>query len=555
MKGRVAGLGGTLCFLGPGDPNHLLDPTSAYHVRRGQVQRAITRQLFAYPAVQDVSDPHQAFRPAPDVAVEIPSEANGGLSADRLDYTIRLRGGVWWNSRPTRELVAQDFVRGLKRLANPAVSGDARGYFTSTIRGMVGYCDAYDESFGAQLPRADVLAQFHNSHDVTGLRAIDDRTLLISLEKPANDFLNILAMGFAAAVPEEYDASLPGSLELRPTVSGGPYRIAGCTAAEMVLERNPVWRPETDPVRRQEVDAVHIRRDAETDVVRGWIDSGEIDLAWQFGVVSWGKPDPDFDASFPRSYPGYTLNPYLVFNLQSPNRRGAMQDIRVRRAITYAIDKVAIGAIVDALEGVATVPLHSVITPGSVGHRGFNPYPTPGDRGNLAKAQELLRDAGYHEGLTLIAAVRNVHLHLRVMRSVAADLRKCGIELDIRMYQPEQYYQSLLFDPDKGKAGVWDIAEPGWTPDWHGNNGRAVVQQLLQTNFHQGTTNYGGYSNPKVDRLIDQALQEPDLRHADERWHEVDVQVMNDVPIVPILAFACKSCAARTGATGWTLVP
>ena len=43
MKGRAAGLGRTLHFLGPGDPNHLLDSTTAYHVRRGQVQRAISR--------------------------------------------------------------------------------------------------------------------------------------------------------------------------------------------------------------------------------------------------------------------------------------------------------------------------------------------------------------------------------------------------------------------------------------------------------------------------------------------------------------------------------
>jgi hypothetical protein len=41
-------------------------------VRRGQVQRAISGQLFAYPPVQDVSDPHKAFTPVPDVAVEIP---------------------------------------------------------------------------------------------------------------------------------------------------------------------------------------------------------------------------------------------------------------------------------------------------------------------------------------------------------------------------------------------------------------------------------------------------------------------------------------------------
>jgi len=149
--------------------------------------------------------------------------------------------------------------------------------------------------------------------------------------------------------------------------------------------------------------------------------------------------------------------------------------------------------------------------------------------------------AGIDEEITLIAAVREAALHQNVMKSVAADLEKIGIKLTFKLYSQADYYGNLLSDPAKAKAGVWDIAEPGWTPDWFGNNGRAIVQPLFQTNSSAGTTNYGLYTNPEVDALIQEALQEDNPEASEELWHAIDVQVMKDLPVVPILAFAAMT--------------
>jgi peptide/nickel transport system substrate-binding protein len=538
---RQPKFGGTLHMYGPGGPDHM-DTASAYYATSGQILRALTRQLFAYPASKDLSDPKQAFTPMPDMATEIPALENGGLSKDRLVYTIRLRSGVLWDSTPPREVTAQDFVRGLKRLANPVAGAGARHFFTSTIVGMSEYCEAYDRAFAGKRPTAKELAAFQNTDDVAGLTAPDDKTLIITLKQPASDFLNILAMGFASAAPQEYDEYLPDSEEFRQhMLSNGPYRIAKYGAKKIVLERNPVWDKAVDPIRGQYVKSIDIQVASEKpDVMLRKLDSSEIDLAWSFTVVSWAKPGPG-RVEFPRSYPGFALNPYLVLNLQSPNAGGALQNLKVRQAIAYAIDKIAISDILGVLEGVPNKPLHSAIPPGSIGHRDFNLYPTPGDRGDANKARQLLAEAGYGNGFNLIAAVRKVDLHLSVMQSVARSLAACNITLLINTYSQAEYYGSLLSDPEKAKAGVWDIAEPGWTPDWFGNNGRAIVQPLFQTNRSAGTTNYGGYSNPEVDRLIEQALRESDPAGAEELWHQIDVLVMKDVPIVPILAFAAMT--------------
>ncbi len=544
-----------LRFLGPGDPDHL-DWDSAYYVRPGQLLRLMTRQLFSYPASDTLSDPQSALIPVPDVALELPTKANGGVSEDHCTYTIRLRDGVLWDTTPPREVTAGDFVRGIKRVAYPR-GADARPYFTSTIVGMAEYCSSFESNRSARAA-ADDVDQLRELNDVAGLQALDDKRLQIRLTRPANDFLNILAMGFASAAPVEYDRWARDDPAFRRSlISNGPYRLAQCSpdSEEIWLEHNPVWRQDCDPIRQQKIDLICVHAPAQS--IKGSlreIAAENLDLAWSFTIISWAKPTASSDNHFPHNYPGFTLNPYLVFNLQSPNQRGAIRDRKVRQAIAYAIDKRAIGAILDRLPGVATLPLHSVIPPGGVGYRSFNPYPTIDDRGNPDRAREFLVEAGYAEGLTLIAVVRDIGLHLEVMRSIANDVRRCGIELQLRICDPAEYYGRLLSDPAKGKAGLWDIAEPGWTPDWFGNNGRATVRPLFQTNPNPGTFNYGHYSNSTVDRLISEALGETDPSLCADLWHQVDRHIMADLPVVPILAFACRCCAARSGA-GWGTWP
>ena len=80
---------------------------------------------------------------------------------------------------------------------------------------------------------------------------------------------------------------------------------------------------------------------------------------------------------------------------------GAIADVRVRQAVNYAIDKVAYR---DAIAGryAATGELAStILAPGSLGYRRYDLYPTPGGRGDPAKARALLAEAGYPNGLTL----------------------------------------------------------------------------------------------------------------------------------------------------------
>ena len=125
--------GGTLRYYGPGEMDHV-DPACAYYTFSHQVIRLFSRQLYGYPTTVDDT----ALEPVADVAAGPPS-----VSADARRYVIRLREGVEWDTTPSRQVTAQDFIRGFKRMCNPVVAAGAIGYYTSTIAGMAEFAEGY----------------------------------------------------------------------------------------------------------------------------------------------------------------------------------------------------------------------------------------------------------------------------------------------------------------------------------------------------------------------------------------------------------------------------
>jgi peptide/nickel transport system substrate-binding protein len=94
----------------------------------------------------------QVTTPVPDVATEIPTTRNGGISTDGKTYTIKLRDGVKWNGTPERPVVAQDFVRGLQRTCNPVQPFGGIPDFATLIKGYQGFCSGFSKV--AQKPAA-----------------------------------------------------------------------------------------------------------------------------------------------------------------------------------------------------------------------------------------------------------------------------------------------------------------------------------------------------------------------------------------------------------------
>lgn len=528
-------LASTLRLRGPAHID-TLDPVAAYHAPAEQITRLFARGLLGYLAEADLRD-WRAVAPVPDLATDVPSTYNTGMGARHLNYVVHLRPGAMWDTTPPRQVTAHDVVRGFKRMGNPVRPAAALAYFTSTIRGMRRFCQEYAAATPGQPSAAD-LAAFTAANEIPGVFALDDDSLVIELERPALDFVNMLALPCAAPAPAEYDAFLPGSAELsRNLVSNGPYRVAGyLPGREFRLERNPAWRQQSDPIRHQLVDAIVVTMTSElTAEIAAEVAAGRADLPWALGLAAGGHDGARSDsAADGGDGVGYELDPYLVINMRGGVP--ALRDAAVRRALCHAINKAAVADLLEELSpGRPALAAGSVIPPGNAAHQELDYYSTPGHAGDADRCRALLAEAGHPDGLALTLVHLDDEAGGRVARSCALDLEKGGVRVQLAALDFASY-RNLLAGRGPGGGRGWDLAVASWRPDWRHGNGRVFVQPMFASGPPGWAGNHGGYASPRVDQLIDQALahtEDPDRANA--AWREAERQALSDAAVIPIL--------------------
>ena len=536
--------GGTLHIVAASGPAHI-DTVPAYYTVDYQIEHATTRQLLAYPteAYNSTSSPGWAadVTPAADVATEVPTVANGGITNGGKTYTFHIKQGVDWNTTPPRQVTSQDFLREFKAFFNPVSPVGNPVYYTSTIAGFAAYDNAETAYFAskAHTPTAANIANFQDTHSISGIATPDPSTIQFTLTQPASDFLYMMAMPFTSARPMEYDSYVPNSLQLdQHTIADGPYQISSYVPGKsLTLVRNPAWSRSTDQLRHNYVATI---------VDTFGVSSAETQLSdMQAGtqdVIDSSTPvNPASISSLVASKaPNFhiwqysTTFPYIVFNLRSPDANGAAAKLLVRQAIEYGVDK---AAAVKAIGGpdVAQI-LNTVIMPGNTGYVNSNMYPDNNGQGDVAMCKSDLAKAGYPNGVTLTYTYPNDSSNTRIFTAIQASLANCGITLTPKPEPGSSFYTDLGNSPENNKAGAWDLGQPGWIPDWFGNNGRTVVQALFQgPNCVINTVNYGCYDSSTLNSLITQAEGASTVSDAGNFWHQADTQVMSDAAIAPIM--------------------
>ena len=521
-KTPTAKKGGTLKILGAGDIDHM-DTASAYYTVSYTLLRAVSRQLVSYP---NSADETKANTPVADMAESIPAPTDGGKT-----YEFTIRDGVKWDTTPARQVTGADAVLGFKRLCNPVQPTGALGYFSGVIAGMKEFCTGF-----AKAPATVAgMKSYIDKNEISGITATGNK-VKITLVQPAGDFLNILALPFASPAPVETLAYIPDGPEFRQHfVSDGPYKISKYTADKNIeLVRNPAWDGATDKLRAANVDNISITEGSDEGPIQKELKVGTADLEWDTAVPTADIPSLKSlkDPKLVLADNGST-NPYVVINNQSPNAGGALKNVKVRQALNYAVNKKNIIQVIGGPD--LYKPLGQILTPPILGYEQFDPYATPDSAGDPAKAKQLLSDAGFPNGLSLTFLYRNKGKSPLIAQTLQADLKKAGITLKLKQVPPADFYTQHLSKPAATKAGDWDLAAPGWNPDWAGNAARSFFVPLLDgRQCGEGSTNYNCYSNPEVNKLIDQALAEGDQKKVADLWHQADVKTMADAPWVPI---------------------
>jgi len=519
--------GGTLKLAHLKDLSHY-DTNQAYEVRGwGYHIRASMRQLLSY---QNTTDAEKRDLPVPDLA-----KAQPEISDDGLTYTFELKDGIKYAPPTNREVVAADIARGIERLCDPNGVSGGLSYYESTIEGMTEYCAGF-----AKIKKESAAAakEYVESKDISGITVEGDKKITFKLKQKAGDFVNMLALPFTTPVPVEVLNYITDSAQYRKNMQGfavGPYMVSSYTASQSLkLVKNPNWDPKTDDIRGGFVDGIDITLNAASkESIQQQIEAGTLD-SYLRGAPPNAAAEKAERARDPRLKVDKTGDCvfYIVFNLHHSTAGGkAIQNKVVRQALNYAIDKTAI---IQVLGGPRNGDPHGQILPPTLlGYKKIDPYATPGSKGDLNKAKQMLDEAGV-KNLKLDFIYDNTETNKNIVQVISDQLKKIGVAINPR---PSD---DATVDTTNPKSDNWDLYYAGWCPDWAGNGARTFFTPLLSDpglkNYNAGGSyNYGGYDNPEVDKKVEQALAS-DPEEAENIWADIDATVMQDAPWVPIYA-------------------
>ncbi|CAN5820975.1 ABC transporter substrate-binding protein [soil metagenome] len=391
--------------------------------------------------------------PTPDHAETI------DVSEDGTVYTFTLKDELTFNDGTP--LTSADVIFTLERAINPATGSIWQGRL-SVIEGA---------------------ADYDGSGAVSGLAALDERTIEITMAAPNGTFLvNFCGFAGLGILPSHILGDVPPDqlreheFSLAPTVTAGPFNFVQY-ATDQYLE---VEKSETYPGAIG-VDRIFLRI-LTPDVGFGQLETGELDLMalpvaeleraqGLEGVSVVTIPSPSMD--------------FLAVNLE----REYFQNVDVRKAMMYAIDREGIVAAV--LRGEGTVVNSSIFGPEWMGvPEGLDPYTYDPDM-----ARSLLEGSGFDTN----QEISIMHLPGTPAKDAAVtimqeQLREVGFNIEILQVDTAEllrrYIDETDFDLFYNAGGVFR-ADP------------SISGTYFETrNFTPAGGNGSHYSNPEVDELF-----------------------------------------------------
>ena len=423
------------------------------------------------------------------------------ISDDGLTYTFKLRDHKWSDGKP---VTAEDFVYSFRRIIDPATAAEY-----ASILYPIKNAEAINSGSSKDL-------------DSLGVKAIDDKTLEITLENPTGYFLELLTHYTAFPVPkhviEKYgpDWVKPGNI-----VSNGAFRIIEWTPnARVVAEKNPEFYDAANV----KFDKVIYYPDEDRNEVTKRFRAGEIDF-----VDDFASEQIDF---LRRELPGEThIYPYLgtyyyPINIKKP----PFDNPKVRRALSMAIDRTAI---TDKVLKTGELPAYGVVPPGT-GEYG-QPYEPEWAKLPLkerqAMARQLLEEAGFNASnpLKFTLSYNTSENHKRIAVAAQAMWKAIGVQAELVNREVKVHYDEL-------RQHNFDIARAAWVADY---NDPQNFLYLLET--RTGPNNYGQFSDADYDRLMGEQAASRDQAQRMMAMHEAEKIAIDEDAWIPIYYYVSKS--------------
>jgi peptide/nickel transport system substrate-binding protein len=512
--------GGTLTILSAGDVDHI-DPGQAYYSFTYEITRPTQRTILGVkPGTTEL---------IPDLAASMPT-----VSKDGMTVTVHLKPGIRFSPPVNREVTSADVKYAIER-----------GFSASVANG---YAAAY---FGV-LQGAPTTPPA-TPQPISGIETPDAHTLVFHLTHPDGIFTGALSLPMTAPVPESYakpfDDQTVSSYGLHQ-VATGPYMIKASSSGNIngvgyqpnkliELVRNPNWDSSTD-YRLGCVDQVLFKE--------GYQDPTVMTKTILSGSADANGDTPPPPAELKSILSSSTEKQQLFFTPTGGSRYVALNtskapfnNLDVRRAVAYVLDKNAMrltrGGPVDG-----TIATH-FIDP-SFGNKGFNqaggftfdPFPSANSSGDVAKAKDMMKAAGYANGMYNGPAIQQVADNTppgsNTAQVIAADLAKIGFDVKTVSVTHATMYTKFCNVP-KNEPNI--CPNVGWLPDFH------EPQTVLDPTFNGenivpvNNSNWPLLNDQSINSAMDNAQTILDPTQRFEAWGKIDDQVTQTAAAIPWL--------------------
>ncbi|MFC0225902.1 peptide ABC transporter substrate-binding protein [Serratia aquatilis] len=459
-----------------------LDPIKAVGLPEAQVARDLFEGLVNQDAYGKV----------------IPGVATRWQTSDNQTYLFTLRKDARWSNGDP--VTAKDFVYSWQRLVDPK-SLSPFAWFAQ----LAGIQNA-EEIIAGKLPV-----------DRLGVVAVDDHTLKVQLNKPVPYFVSLTANFSLFPVPKDTvekfgnDWTKVGNL-----VGNGAFKLQDRVVNEkLVLVPNDNYWDHAHTVLTK-VTFVPINQ--ESNATKRYL-AGDIDITESFPKTMYQKLLKDI--------PGQVYTPdqlgtyYYAFNTQ----RAPTNDVRVRKALSYAIDR---NIIAEKVLGTGEKPAYH-----------FTPDVTAGFKPQIsllqqhtqeelnAQAKAMMQAAGYgpNNPLKLTLLYNTSESHQKIAIAVASMWKKTlGVDVKLQNQEWKTYI-------DSRNTGNFDVVRASWVGDYN----EASTFLSLLTSSHSG--NIAKFKSPEYDRLLADASRVTDPKALTADYNKAEQMIAAEAPIAPIYQY------------------
>lgn len=430
-------------------------------------------------------------------------------SDDGTVYTFKIRKDAKWSDG--KDVTANDFVYSWKRAVDPATASEYayQLYYVKNAATING-------------------GESSLTLDDLGVKALDEKTLEVTLEGPCSYFLELTTFPTLFPLREDIVAANPETWSNDPAtyIGNGPFKMKSWNHdADLTLVKSETyWNAKN--IKNNELKFVLM---ADDNTIYSAFKNGELLFADTLPASEIATTTADGTLSIKAQLGTY----FYVFNTQ----KAPFNDARVRKALTLAIDR---NFIVESVTKANQIPAGAFVPTGLPDAKGGDDFrlkagdyydPTlAANDANIAEAKKLLAEAGYPDGKgfpTISFGTNDTQGHIDVAQAIQQMWEKdLGIKMTIATQEWSVFQQSR-------RDGAFDIARHGWLGDY------VDPMTFLDMWTSNSGQNDAFFKNSDFDSLIDTGRVEGDRTKRIEALHQAeDILVGQEYAVLPIYYYS-----------------